>query len=215
MLTYYHQHQNAFPQNYLNELQGQILACPYFTTNNLNRDFVGTKGFSIVFRRSHLDIVEQRFPYFKQYLKVALQPECNAFYLNPLLLKSGSRVDPHIDRSLRSYSKTIEPPNLVSVLYIIVPPDLEGGELVLRSQKRSIAKIPPQPNTLLLFQGNLTHSVNPVTTSSIRLSLVCEQYNLEETQLREIPEIQIESRATQQNTPSNKQQTPKQTHSRR
>lgn len=215
MLTYYHQHQNVFPQNYLNELQGQILACPYFTTNNLNRDFVGTKGFSIVFRRSHLEIVEQRFPYFKQYLKVALQPECNAFYLNPLLLKSGSRVDPHIDRSLRSYCKTIEPPNIVSVLYIAVPPDLEGGELILREHKRSIGKIPPQPNTLLIFQGNLTHSVNPVTTSSIRLSLVCEQYNLEETQLREIPEFQIESRATQQNTPSNKQQTPKQKHSRR
>ncbi|MBD2777398.1 2OG-Fe(II) oxygenase [Iningainema tapete] len=215
MLTYYHQHQNVFPQNYLNELQGQILACPYFTTNNLNRDFVGTKGFSVVFRRSHIEIVEQRFPYFKQYLKVALQPECNAFYLNPLLLKSGSRVDPHIDRSLRSYCKTIEPPNIVSVLYIAVPPDIEGGELVLREHKHSIAKIPPQPNTLLLFQGNLTHSVNPVTTNSIRLSLVCEQYNLEETQLWEIPEFQIESRATQQQDRTNKQQTPKQKHSRR
>lgn len=196
-MSYYHQHQNAFSQDYLSQLQGQILACPYFTVNNLNRDFVGTKGFSVVFRRSHLTTVEQRFPYFKPYLDVALQPECNAFYLNPLLLKSGSRVDPHIDRSLRSYCKTIQPPTVVSVLYVVVPPDLVGGELVLRKHKRSCGQILPQSNTLVFFQGDLTHSVNPVTSSSIRLSLVCEQYNLDDDELWDIPEFQLESRANQ------------------
>jgi predicted 2-oxoglutarate/Fe(II)-dependent dioxygenase YbiX len=191
---YYHQHPQAFSQNYLSALQGQILACPYFAVNNLNRDFVGTKGFSIVFQRSHLSMVEQNFPYFKSYLDRALQPECNAFYLNPLLLKSGSRVDPHIDRSLRSYCKTIEPPALVSVLYIEVPLDLEGGELILQSNKRQVGKITPQSNTLLFFQGDLTHSVNPVTSSRFRLSLVCEQYNLEDEQLWDIPTFKLESR---------------------
>ncbi len=192
---YYHQHPQAFSQNYLTELQGQILACPYFAVNNLNRDFVGTKGFSIVFQRSHISTVEQNFPYFKSYLDRALQPECNAFYLNPLLLKSGSRVDPHIDRSLRSYCKTIEPPALVSVLYVEIPTDLVGGELVLQSNKRQVGKITPQVNTLLLFQGDLTHSVNPVNSSGIRLSLVCEQYNLEDDQLWDIPAFTLESRA--------------------
>lgn len=209
MLTYYHLHQNAFSPNYLSELQGQILACPYFTTNNLNRDFVGTKGFSVVFRRSHLTTVEQRFPYFKQYLNQAMQPECNAFYLNPLLLKSGSRVDPHIDRSLRSYCKSIEPPAVVSVLYVVVPPDLEGGELVLRTAKRQVGKILPQSNTLLFFQGNLTHSVNPVTSSSVRLSLVCEQYNLDDEQLWDIPEFEIESRVIQADDLKSKRRTAK------
>ena len=89
---------------------GEIHASPYFAINNLNRDFVNTKGFSVVFQRAGLAEVEQKFPYFKPYLDLALQPNCNAFYLNPLLLKEGSRVDPHIDRSLRSYCKTIEPP---------------------------------------------------------------------------------------------------------
>jgi predicted 2-oxoglutarate/Fe(II)-dependent dioxygenase YbiX len=191
---YYHQHPQAFSQNYLTELQGQILACPYFAVNNLNRDFVGTKGFSIAFQRSHLSTVEQNFPYFKSYLDQALQPECNAFYLNPLLLKSGSRVDPHIDRSLRSYCKTIEPPALVSVLYVEVPTNLVGGELVLQSNKRQVGKITPQTNTLLFFQGDLTHSVNPVTSSGFRLSLVCEQYNLEDEQLWDIPVFKLESR---------------------
>ena len=52
----YQQYPQAFPRIYLSELQGQILACPYFAVNNLNRDFVSTKGFSIVFRRSHLPV---------------------------------------------------------------------------------------------------------------------------------------------------------------
>lgn len=204
-MTYYHQHPQAFSQSYLNELQGQILACPYFAVNNLNRDFVGTKGFSVVFQRSHLATVEQCFPYFTPYLERALQPDCNAFYLNPLCLKTGSRVDPHIDRSLRSYCKTIDPPALVSVLYVQVPADLVGGELVLRSHRRQVGKIVPTTNTLLLFQGDLTHSVNPVTGAGMRLSLVCEQYYLEAAQLREIPDFKVESRAMKQVALSRKQ----------
>ncbi|MGI0487444.1 2OG-Fe(II) oxygenase [Pantanalinema rosaneae CENA516] len=194
-MSYYHQQPQAFPSTYLSELQGQILSCPYFAVNNLNRDFVGTKGFSIVFRRSHLAEVERQFPYLKLYLQQALQPDCNAFYLNPLLLQQGSRVDPHIDRSLRSYCETIEPPVVVSVLYVQVPPDLVGGELVLRSHKRQVGQVRPQPNTLLIFQGDLMHSVNPVTSAGMRLSVVCEQYNLEDDQLQDIPEFRLESRA--------------------
>lgn len=194
-MSYYRQQLQAFSQTYLSELRGQILACPYFAVNNLNRDFVGTKGFSIVFRRSHMAQVEQQFPYFKPYISQVLQPECNAFYLNPLLLNQGSRVDPHIDRSLRSYCETITPPLVVSVLYVEVPSDLVGGELVLRSHKRQVGQIRPQPNSLLFFQGDLTHSVNPVTSSGQRLSLVCEQYSLEAKELDEIPEFKLESRA--------------------
>ena len=195
-MSYFRQQSQAFAPAYLEELQEQIWACPYFAVNNLNRDFVGTKGFSVVFRRSYLSWVGQQFPYFVPYLEQALQPECNAFYLNPLWLQSGSRVDPHIDRSLRSYCKTIDPPAVVSVLYIAVSPGMEGGDLILRSRKRQVGQIHPQPNTLIHFQGDLTHSINPVTSSgSSRLSLVCEQYNLIDTELEEIPEFTLESRA--------------------
>ena len=193
-VPYYSQYPDAFTPSYLSELQGQILACPHFTVNNLNRDFVKTKGFSIAFRRTQISEVERMFPYFKPYLDRSLQAECNAFYLNPLLLQTGSRVDPHIDRSLRSYCKTIAPPLLVSVLYVQVPRDIQGGELVLANRHRSVAQIRPCANTLILFQGDLTHSVNPVSCSGIRLSLVCEQYRLDAEELREIPEMQIESR---------------------
>ena len=200
-LKYYHQQPLAFPSNYLSDLWGEIQACPYFAINNLNRDFVGTKGFSVVFQRSGLAQVEQQFPFFKPYLNLALQPTCNAFYLNPLLMKEGSRVEPHIDRSLRSYFKTIEPPALVSVLYVQVPSDMEGGELVLHCHKRQVGQIKPQMNTLLYFQGNLTHSVNPVKTPGNRLSLICEQYSLSEAELQEIPQFTVESRAA---TPTTK-----------
>lgn len=203
-MKHYQQQSNAFPSDYLNNLWGEIQACPYFAINNLNRDFVATKGFSVVFQRSGLAKVEQQFPYFKLYLDLALQPNCNAFYLNPLQLKEGSRVDPHIDRSLRSYSKTIEPPAVVSVLYVRLPADMEGGELVLRSHKRQLGQIKPQFNTLVYFQGDLTHSVNPVKTPGNRLSLVCEQYSLGETELQEIPEFTVESRITQSTTKKRK-----------
>lgn len=194
-MPYYQQRPNAFPSSYLNDLRGEILACPYFTTNNLNRDFVGTKGFSVVFQRSHQAEVERQFPFFKLYLEQALDPACNAFYLNPLLLKQGSRVDPHIDRSLRSYCKTIEPPMLVSVLYIQVPLGLQGGELILRNHRQQVGQVMPKANTLIHFQGNLTHSVNAVQVAGERLSLVCEQYSLEDSELRDIPEFVVESRA--------------------
>lgn len=193
-MRYYHQSTNVFPRSYLNDLRGEIFACPYFAINNLNHDFIGTKGFSVVFQRSHLYRVKQQFPFFRPYLAQALEPSCNALYLNPLLLTQGSRVDPHIDRSLRAYCKTIAPPLLVSVLYIQVPPNLQGGELVLRNQKRQVGVILPSANTLLHFQGDLTHSVNPLRVSGERLSLVCEQYCLAPSELQDIPELRIESR---------------------
>ena len=194
-MSYYHTSHNVFSPNYLSKLQRKIEACPYFAVNNLNRDFIGTKGFSVVFQRTGLEEVTKHFPFFQTYLNIALQPNCNAFYLNPLLLKTGSRVDPHIDRSLRSYCNTIAPPAMVSVLYVQVPPNLQGGELVLRHNKRQVGQIRPQFNTLLFFQGDLTHSVNAVTSPGTRLSLVCEQYSLSENQLQDIPEFTIESRA--------------------
>ncbi|WP_205370779.1 2OG-Fe(II) oxygenase [Thermoleptolyngbya sp. PKUAC-SCTB121] len=194
-MSYFRQQQNVFSDDYLTELRGQIRACRYFAVNNLNRDFVGTKGFSVVFRGEGRSHVEAQFPYFKPYLDIALQPDCNAFYLNPLLLKGGSRVDPHIDRSLRSYCKTIEPPVCVSVLYVQVPEPLQGGELVLRNHRQQVGQIRPRVNRLVWFQGNLTHSINGLKTEGDRLSLVCEQYALEADELHNIPKFTIESRA--------------------
>jgi len=192
---YFRTQPGALAPALLLELRGQILASPLLAVNNLNRDFVGTRGFSVVFRGPGREVVLRRFPWFGPYLERALEPGRNAFYLNPLLMEEQSRVDPHIDRSLRSYCKTIDPPAVVSVLYVQVPTDLVGGELVLRTAKKQVGVVRPQTNLLVHFQGDLTHSVNAVRSEGSRLSLVCEQYQLTDEELEAIPEFAVESRA--------------------
>lgn len=186
---------DAFPPDYLDSLAKNIRSCRLFTVNNLNRDFVGTRGFSVVFVREQLPKVEEQFPFFAPYLQRALRPDCNAFYLNPLQLEAGSRVDAHVDRSLRSYCKDITTPLEVSVLYVDVPPGMRGGTLVLARGKKTLARVTPRPNLLVGFDGDLTHSVERVDTPGKRLSLVCEQYALDERELAEVPRYRLETRA--------------------
>jgi hypothetical protein len=185
----------AFEPAYLRRLKRAIHSSPYFTTNTLNRDFVGTKGFSIVFRREGQAEVERTFPFVVPYLERVLRPDCNAFYLNPLELGQGSRVDPHVDRSLRSYCKEVPPPLCVSVLYVEVHPAMTGGVLVLARGRRHLARIQPQTNTLVTFEGDLTHGIERVESPGERLSLVCEQYLLTEAELSAIPSFAVETRA--------------------
>ena len=194
---YYSIRSKAFDLDYLNSLGRQILSSCYLGASQLSDSFAGTKGFSVIFKRSGISKVEQHFPFFQPYLKAALNPSCNAFYLNPLVLEGGNHIKPHVDCSLSRYGKGIVIPNIVSVLYVQVPPELEGGELVLVEREHQIGKIQPQANTLLYFRANLTHSVNEVKSSQSRISLVCEQYNLSETRLQQIPEFEIDSKAVE------------------
>jgi hypothetical protein len=73
---------NAFSPALLDELRA-IRKCKQFTVDNLNRDFVATRGFSVVFRREQVARVVAEFPFFAPSLTRALRPDCNAFYLQP------------------------------------------------------------------------------------------------------------------------------------
>jgi hypothetical protein len=188
------EHRQAFAPAYLRRLMREILASPYFATHTLNRDFVGTRGFSVVFRDDGRARVEREFPGFQPFLERVLRPECSAFYLNPILLERDSRVDPHVDRSLRSYCKDIEPPLVVSVLYVAVPEDMAGGALVLARGKKHLARIRPSTGTLLSFEGDLMHSIERVESAGLRLSLVCEQYRPLPAELELIPGFAVETR---------------------
>lgn len=86
LLGYYGLKSNIFTFDYLNSLRSQILACPYLAASELSESFIKTKGFSIVFKRSSISRVERQFPFFQTYLREILEPRCNAFYLNPLIL---------------------------------------------------------------------------------------------------------------------------------
>lgn len=148
-----------------------------------------------MFTRDGAERTKSEFPWLSPYVKRVLRSDCNAFYLNPLQLENGSRVDPHIDRSLRSYCKDIHVPLSVAVLYVDVPAGMIGGELVLARGKKSLARVRPTRNLLVEFDGDLTHSVERVATAGRRLSLVCEQYALTEDELEQIPPYAVESRA--------------------
>ena len=186
---------DAFAADWLLRVRRQIRQSRYFTVNNLNRDFVGTRGFSVVFRRQGQERAAAEFPWLAPFLERALRGDCNAFYLNPLQLGPGSRVDPHIDRSLRAYCVDIATPLLVSVLYVDVPGAMRGGRLVLQRGRRVLARVQPANNLLVEFDGDLTHSVERVDSDGQRLSLVCEQYALDARELAQVPEYAVESRA--------------------
>ncbi|MEY2716646.1 MAG: hypothetical protein RIT24_2989 [Planctomycetota bacterium] len=149
----------------------------------------------MVFKREGLARATAEFPGFDPFLRKVLREDCNAFYLNPLQLEKGSRVDPHIDRSLRGYCKDVEMPLQVTVLYVEVPEPMVGGTLVLARGKKTLARVQPRRGLLVEFDGDLTHSVERVETPGRRLSLVCEQYSLLEEQLDMVPEYAVESRA--------------------
>lgn len=186
---------NTFHADYLRSLEKQILASTYLAESQLSNSFAGSKGFSVVFHSSEIAQVVQKFPFFELYLKTALSAKYNVFYLNPLVLQAGGVVKPHVDCSLSGYCQATVVPKVVSVLYVSVPGDLQGGELSLTSKGEKIGAIKPQENTLLYFLGSLNHSVSKVITSETRISLVCEQYALNETQLQKVPKFKIESGA--------------------
>jgi hypothetical protein len=190
----YTERRQAFSSECLAALQRQIRTSRHFRADHLNRDFVGTKGLSVVFHRTARARVVAEFPAFAPYLELVLRADCNAFYLNPLQLEHGSRVDPHIDRSLRAYCAQVDPPVVVSVLYIAVPAALQGGALVLQRGKRHVGRITPVPNLLVHFDGDLTHSIERLDSRGARLSLVCEQYQLTEAELAQVPEYAVEER---------------------
>lgn len=190
---YYSLRENAFSLNYLRSLERQIVASTYLGNSQLNNFFAGSKGFSVLFHNSEINRVVQKFPFFKTYIDTALSSKYNVFYLNPLVLEAGGVVKPHVDCSLSDYFQSRTIPKVVSVLYVKVPSDLQGGELILARKEGRIGAIKPQENTLLYFMGSLNHSVSKVITSQTRISLVCEQYALGETQLQKIPKFKIES----------------------
>ncbi len=189
----YQSQANAFSLDYLDQLRQSILSSPYLDGNQLGEGFAKTKGFSIAFTRSGIPQVEAKFPYLKPYLQTVLKSACNAFYLNPLVLEGHSYVDPHIDCSLGIYPMEMINPRLVSILYVEVPEDLQGGQLVLQEEVSEPWKITPKKNLLIHFLGWILHSVTPVQSQHQRISLICEQYNLEAELLSKIPEFDIKS----------------------
>lgn len=187
----------AVPEDQLEALRQAVLSSPYLAANTLNHRFSGTRGFSVVFTQEGKARVARQFPAFSEYLDLVLHPRCNAFFLNPLVVQGGSRVAPHVDRSLRSFTKPDEPPNPVRVvvLYLQVPEELTGGRLILHGN-RPLVDIEPAANKLVFFRGDLRHEVTELEAreGQERISLVCEQYRLPAALLERVPPFEIRSK---------------------
>jgi hypothetical protein len=176
-----------------------VLDSPFLADNNLNVRFKGTYGFSVVFRRDGIQAVRSEFPELGPFLDLTLRKDCNAFFLNPLLLADGSRVAPHRDYSLHAYCPDAPAPRAVSVLYLRVPPLLAGGRLRLYRDDVPLVDIAPEGGMVLEFRGNLRHEVTPVSAGApearhSRISLVVEQYRVAKRDLAAIPPMHVGTR---------------------
>lgn len=188
---YFARASNVLAETELARLREGILNSEYLGPSPLGKEFVNSKGFSIVFRREWVDMVGRRFPYLRPFLDCALFEACNAFYINPLILEGSSRVDPHVDCRLIGDGDVRLIPNLVSILYVDVPCDVVGGNLVLNVGSESEVVVQPKRNEIIHFLGNLVHAVTELRTSCMRMSVVCEQYNLADDSIVHFPAFSV------------------------
>ena len=174
-------------QNDLATLRSAVLDSPYLAESDLNEGFTGTKGFSLLFRRDQLERAKEWMPCLVPYFESVLKPKANAFFLNPLVIYGGGAVKAHADKTLSSYLESVPYPFCVSVLYLTLPSPRTGGNIVFhRWFGRHTVR--PQENLLLEFPGWLKHEVTELKSESEspRVSIVLEQYQLQEDKLKEL-----------------------------
>lgn len=164
-----------------------LLASEFFGESALGKEFIRTNGFSLVFQRVGMEMVCRRFPYLSPLLEVALFDACNAFYVNPLVLYANSRVDAHIDCRVMGPAEVRLIPNLVSVYYAEVAPAMQGGRLMLNTGAQNEFVVAPESGSLIHFLGSTVHRVETMSRAQRRISVVCEQYHLDDALLQEFP----------------------------
>jgi hypothetical protein len=162
--------------------------------------FAGTQGFAVKFRRDSLDRLIKLMPWTQPYFDKILDKNVarhfsagrlensqpNAFYLNALVIPPGGGTRLHVDVSLDGRTT----PSLVSVLYLETVP--LGGLLYLCDANWPVGLVNPRPGMIVHFRGDLTHGVtNTPSSSVVRLSLVCEQYCLNEKKIGLCPKLEL------------------------
>jgi len=151
-------------------------------------------------------------------------PIPNAFYLNALFLSAGAKVSAHVDATLGPRDAPGScTPVVVAVLYLAVPAG-GGGRLRLHPSDAPPIDVEPARGALLCFRGDLPHEVLPFSSSAsgssaggssaggssaggssasgssaiaqeLRVSLVCEQYALDDEAVAALPALKLHSRA--------------------
>ena len=184
-------------------LNEAVLQSPYLAGTDLDHGFEQTYGFSILFQETQLERFFGILPSARPYLEKIRNPRSQVFFVNPLVIHEGHGVAPHADKTLMSFlppKQKVPFPTKVSVLYLSLPPHLEGGDLIFHRNALVKARFRPQVNWMVEFPGWLYHEVTPWKqtgwdgrTGLPRVSLVCEQYRLPPALLPSLPEFHLES----------------------
>jgi hypothetical protein len=172
-----------------------LLESPLVGRSTLGGSFRASRGFAVTFHGSGREQLEARFPYIAPFLAKAISAgrrKPNAWYLNLLLVPPGAGVGRHVDGTLRGPSGDEDAvPKVVSVLYLAAP----GGALVLSRGAKELGRVAPREGTMVHFNGELDHAVEPFEGEGTRASLVLEQYHFGPAALARLPELKVDSRA--------------------
>ncbi|WP_260598077.1 2OG-Fe(II) oxygenase family protein [Sphingomonas endolithica] len=187
----YRLEKQAVGPDHLESIERSLEGSDYVGASPLGAEFVLTQGFSLVFTRDHLDLVTETFPFLRHFLDTVAFATSNAFFVNPLMMRSGSQVRPHIDCRLLDEQNLRIIPNLVSILYVRVPAEMKGGDIVLGSNRPDAVTMKPQSGDVLHFPGDIVHHVTPILSDDTRLCVVCEQYRLTDEVLDGFPAFDV------------------------
>lgn len=196
---WWEERKEVFSEDFLNNMIKEVMNVKYSNKNSLNQYFSDSRGFNIEFKINYKDKVIKYFPFFKDYINAVIDEsdEANVFFMNVLILENNTKVMRHADQSMSAYDPyNISYPARVSVLYVDVP-EIKNGNLVLFDFKNEVfASITPERNKLVYFKGNLQHEVTELTNLNndkrARISLVCEQYKINEEGLKNIPNFKTD-----------------------
>lgn len=194
---------NLLPPPELEALREQVLQSPYLGASDLDHGFEQTSGFSVLFHRSQTERFLKLLPAARPFLERVIDRKAQVLFVNPLVIHEGHGVGAHADKTLLSFvprEHKVPYPHQVSVLYLALPPNLRGGQLVFHRNAFVRAQFQPQVNTVVHFPGWLYHEVKPWsqtgwdgTGGRPRVSLVCEQYRLSRQLEALVPEFHLET----------------------
>jgi hypothetical protein len=159
--------------------------------------FGKTRGFVVKFNEEGIERFRSHPDYacFVDVFDGLREPLTNAFVMNVLLCDlgdydaydaNGVAVGVHLDDTVGIFSRHSFVAHQVSVLYVSVPEDMEGGQLELFSygdgnlpeNAEPNDAVEPKENLMVTFRGDAFHRVRSYRTRSARerVSLVVEQY---------------------------------------
>ena len=113
-------------------------------------------------------------------------PKCNVVHTVSLQMSQTAMIPMHQDDSINEHidSEIYLLPARVSILYLDIPQNMEGGMLCLRGAEQHIK---PETNMLVEFDGDIWHQVTEITKcDAVRMMFVTEQYILSKRNYRKM-----------------------------